>query len=234
MTKNILYLIVAALMMTACSKNEEVPTDGPLGSLPATVLSNAEKEAELKAEFQKASADQDAERAQKIMNQGFTQEQMAEENLKTAGATLEGKEVPVEMGQGLGMKALGSFTISDVGSSSATVQVRGEVELTEKASFDINFSGQRLDQLGGVVMDAEGKFFATATCSFSTQGHFMEVYQPGRKGTMSIRFKVEPWNADAMARLGKIVVTMKISDEFEKAKVAAESAKEAYEASNEK
>lgn len=205
MTRNI-HICTASLMffLAACSGGG-LPTDGLLDEVPSYVKENREKKRELMAQMKKASKARDAERMEELTLQGFALDKVLEENITRVSPSLVGREIPVEFPDELDLKGESAFKVKSV-SGEGTFVLTGQASLTGRGSYQSSRPGICLSRLGALLVDDQGKAFATASATFAVEGDAYEYIEAGTGGVLTLTFNVTPWNADAMQALHHLVV----------------------------
>lgn len=226
-------MLTLAMTLAGCGKHT-LPKDGILGELPATVVADAEKEKELKAKFQDASASNNTEKAKEILTEGFTLEAMHKENIQRLEPTMVNTPILVEVTKNVGITVNDGVTIKEVNSKSdgASVRFEGAAELTSNGSYHQGRGETMLGKFAAYLTDKEGNIIGKATCSLAIDGSFRDVYPAGTKGKLSGSFTVAPWNAEQMASLDKIVVTLDDRDDYKEAVRIDKELMDAYKMKN--
>lgn len=221
------------MILAGCGKRT-LPKDGILGELPATVAADADKENELKAKFQDASASGNTEKAKEILIEGFALEVMHKENIQRVEPSLVDKSIPVEVTKNVGISVKDEVTVKEVNSKSdgASVRFEGAAELTANASYHQGRGEAMLGKFGAYLTDKEGNVIGKATCSLALDGSFRDIYPAGTKGKLSGSFTVAPWNAEQMASLDNIIVTLDDRDDYKEAVRIDKELKDGYKMKN--
>ena len=214
-------LVVA--VMTACgggsnspeSEAAALPVDGILGVLPKVVAEYEAAEAAAAAKYDELKAS-DPEKANEFwkdyIGQGNTT-RFKKETLPAVSKTLEGKEIPGEVAEGLPIRLEGNFVLNDSRDAYATAVFTAEAS---NETFVYNFIPVAFDTDGNAISMAR-------SVSFSDY--------PIKEGKeLSIRFyiSVNDYDAAGWARLGKIVVMDKTTDAFKKAEEYIKAREEAF------
>lgn len=227
-------MLAIAVTLTGCGKHT-LPKDGILGELPATVASDAEKENELKAKLQDAFASSNTEKAKDILTEVFVLVSMHKENIQRVEPSLVDKRIPVEVTKNVGIAVTNGVTIKEVNSKKsdgASVRFEGSAELASNASYHQGRCAVMLGKFSAYLTDKEGNVIGKATCSLTLDGSFRDVYPAGTKGKLTGYFTVAPWNAEQMASLDKIIVTLDDRDDYKEAVRIDKELKDAYEMRN--
>lgn len=226
-TRNLLVLSAIALstgLFVACgggssaeSEAASLPTDGILGELPKVVAEYEAAEAAASAKYDELKAS-DPEKATAFWSDYISQgnsTKFKKETLPAVAKTLEGKEIPAELGVQLPMRLSGNFILND------QRQAFVEGEFTEGASNDT-----KILTLQTVAFDTDGN-----AIDISPQGsiNFSNYpIEPGKKFTFSIFISVADYNAAGWAKLQKIVILDCKSEAYKQAEEQIKATKEAF------
>lgn len=226
-TRNLLVLSAIALstgLFVACgggtssaeSEAAAIPTDGLLGELPKVVAEYYAAEAAASAKYDELKAS-DPEKANAFwtdyISQGNTTK-YKKETLPAISKTLEGIEIPAEIGEQLPMKLNGNFVLDD----SREASVSGE--FTEGASNDI-----QILTLKPVAFDSDGNALAIGPRGINFSDY---PIKPGK--TFSFGFFISPddYNAASWAKLQKIVILDRQGEAYKQAEEQIKAAKDAF------
>ena len=216
-------IALVAAVMTACSggsSNPEaeaanLPTDGILGELPKVVAEYEAAEAAASAKYDELKASDPAKADEfwrDYIGQGNTT-RFKKETLPAVSKTLEGKEIPAEVAEGLPIRVEGNFVLNDSRDAFATAVFTAEAS---NETFVYNFIPVAFDTDGNAIAEAR-------SVSFSDY--------PIKEGKeLSIRFyiSVNDYDAARWARLGKIVIMDKTTDAYKQAEEYIKAQKEAF------
>ena len=210
-SKTLWLMGVTALvaMLTACgggsSKAEAeaaaIPTDGILGELPKVVAEYEAAEAAASAKYDELKA-KDPEKANEFwkeyIGQGHTTK-FKTETLPAVAKTLEGKEIPAEVAEGLPIQLDGNFVLNDSRDSfvsgTFTAGASNETQV-------LNYYTVAYDTDGNAIATGPGINFSNYPITEGKQ--------------FSVRFfvSVSDYDAARWARLAKIVIMDKTSDAY--------------------
>ena len=214
---------LVAVMMTACgggSNSAEaeaaaLPTDGILGELPKVVAEYEAAEAAASAkydELKQSDPDKATEFWKEYIGQGNTTK-FKKETLPAVEKTLEGKEIPGEVAEGLPLKLESNFKLDDKRNAYAS------------GTFAAGASNQTvIFNFHPVAFDTDGNAIATgSSINFSN-------YPIAEGKEFSVRFfiSVSDYDAARWARLEKIVIMDKTSEAYQQAEEYIKAQKEAF------
>ena len=190
-------------------------TDGILGELPKVVAKFEAADAAADAKYEELKKS-DPEKAKEFMKEYVAQgnrTKFKKETLPAVEKTLEGKEIPAEVAEGLPLK-LDKNLVLDGKRNAETTGV-----FTADATKDtkwVNFIP--------VAFDADGNAIAISK-SINVPG-----YIAGEGKPFSVRFfiSVSDYDAAGWARLQKIVIMDKESDAYKKAEEQIKATKDAF------
>ncbi len=216
-------IALVAAVMTACgggsnnsgSAVDDLPVDGILGELPKVVAEYGAAEAAATAKYDELRLS-DPEKADEFwrdyISQGNTTK-FKKEILPAVSKSLEGREIPAVVADGLPIRLEGNFVLND--SRDAFVSAFFTAEASNETNV-FNFCP--------VAFDTDGNAIATGrSVSFSDY--------PIKEGKeLSIRFyvSVSDYDAARWARLGKIEVMDKTTDAYKQAEEYIKAQKEAF------
>lgn len=225
-TKNLWLMGAAALvaaMMTACgggsSKAEAaaaaLPTDGILGELPKVVAEYEAAEAAASAKYDELKAtdpDKANEFWKEYIGQGHTTK-FKKETLPAVAKTLEGKEIPTEVAEGLPIQLEGNFVLND--SREAFVSGTFTAEASNQTNV-FNFQPMAFDTEGNAIDVGRGMNFSDYPI------------KEGKKFSFGFFISVNDYDAARWARLGKIVIMDKSTEAFKQAEEYIKAQKDAF------
>lgn len=217
-------LVAGAIALTACvfsacgesgngttaeAEAASLPTDGILGELPKVVAEYEAAEAAAEAQYEELKQS-DPEKAKEFWHDHIAQgntTKFKKETLPAVTKTLEGREIPGEVAEGLPIKLEKNFTLDDKRDASTTgVFVAG----ASNETMVINYYP--------VAFDADGNAIGVGrNISFSDY-----PIKEGKTFRVSIYMSVKGENAAQWARLAKIVVMDKTSDAYKQVEAQLE------------
>ncbi|MBR0046485.1 MAG: hypothetical protein IJP75_06330 [Bacteroidaceae bacterium] len=213
-TRNLLVagaVVLVAGVFSACggggngteaeAEAASLPTDGILGELPKVVAEYEAAEAAAEAQYEELKQS-DPEKAKEFWRDYIAQgntTKFKKETLPAVEKTLEGKEIPGEVAEGLPIKLEKNFTLDDKRDASTTgVFVAG----ASNETLIINYYP--------VAFDADGNAISVGrNISFSDY-----PIKEGKTFRVSIHMSVKGKNAAQWARLAKIVIMDKTSETY--------------------
>lgn len=215
-------MALVAGMLTACGggsgTNAEIaslPTDGILGELPKVVAEYEAAAAAAEAKYEELKQT-DKEKATAFwtdyINQGNTSK-FKKETLPAVEKTLEGKEIPTEIAEGLPLKMEKNLTLDDKRNAS------GSAVFTEGASNETC----KVWNYMVVAYDADGNAIYTDNVSFSNY-----PIEAGKSVRIGMFIAVKDYDAARWARLQKAVVVDKESEAYKQAEEQIKANKEAF------
>lgn len=224
------YLAACAItllagMFAACggggsnSAEDEVvalPTDGILGELPKVVAEFEAAEAAASAkydELKKSNPDKANEFWKEYINQGNATK-FKKETLPAAGKTLEGKEIPTEIADGLPLKLEKNFTLDD----------KREAFTSALLTADANQQTPVMNYTP-VAFDADGNAISKGS---STNWQSLYPIKEGKQMNFRLFISVSDYDAARWARLQKIVIMDNKSDDFKQAEEQIKANKDAF------
>jgi hypothetical protein len=227
-TRNLLLMGAIALVasvMAACggdgnraqAEAAALPTDGILGELPKVVAEYEAAEAAAAAkydELKKSDPDKAKEFWTDYIKQGNTRK-FKKETLPSVEKTLEGKEIPTELAEGLPLKLEKNFTLND----------KREATTSALLTADANQQTPVMNY-NAVAYDADGNAIATGGgCS-----NWQSLYPIKEGKQVSFRFfiGVKDYDAAKWAQLKKMVIMDNKSDAFKQAEEQIKANKDAF------
>ncbi len=212
-----------AAVMTACSgggNNLEaeaaaLPTDGILGELPKVVAEYEAAEAAASAKYDELKAEDPAKADEfwkDYIAQGNTTK-FKKETLPAVSKTLEGREIPAEVAEGLPIRMEGNFVLNDSRDAFATAVFTAEAS-NETNVF--NFLPVAFDTEGNAIDVGRGVGFSDYPI------------KEGKELSVSLYVSINAYDAARWARLGKIVVMDRTTDAFKQAEEYIKAQKEAF------
>lgn len=193
-----------------------LPTDGILGELPKVVAEYEAAEAAASAKYDEMK-ESDPEKAREYwtayLHEGHTTK-FKQETLPAVSKTLEGKEIPTEMADGLPMKLNGNFTLDDKREAS----VSGA--FTAGASNDT-----KILTLKAVAYDSDGNAIATGSRGINFSDY---PIKEGKTFSFGFYISVADYDAAGWAKLQKIVIMDRESETFKQAEEQIKATKEAF------
>lgn len=194
-----------------------LPTDGILGELPKVVAEYEAAEAAAAAkydELKKSDPDKAKEFWTDYIKQGNTTK-FKKETLPSVEKTLEGKEIPTELAEGLPLKLEKNFTLNDKREATTTALLTADAN--QQTPF-MNYNG--------VAYDADGNAIATGKgCS-----NWQSLYpvKEGKQARFSFFISVKDYDAARWAKLQKIVIMDDKSEAYKQAEEQIKANKEAF------
>jgi len=228
--KNLLIVGAVALMasvsFSACNgsgsdgngggdKAASIPTDGILGELPKVVAEYEAAEAAADAKY-KELKESDPAKADEFwkdyLHQGNATK-FKKETLPAVSKTLEGKEIPTELAEGIPAKIEKNFTLDDKREASASFV------FTAGASNDTPVL-----MYTSVAYDSDGNAIGTGrSISFSDY-----PISEGKKFGAGFFISVSDYDAAQWAKLAKIVIMDRQSDAYKQAEEQIKANKDAF------
>ena len=193
-----------------------MPTDGILGELPKVVAEYEAAETAASAkydEMKKSNPDKAREFWTEYINQGNTTK-FKKETLPAAGKTLEGKEIPTEIADGLPLKLEKNFTLDD----------KREAFTSALLTADANQQTPVMNYTP-VAFDADGNAIATGR---STNWQSLYPIKEGKQMSFRLFISVSDYDAARWARLQKIVIMDNKSDAYKQAEEQIKANKDAF------
>jgi hypothetical protein len=229
-------IVFAAVGMTSCggssgsdSEADEIPTDGLLGDLPMLTAKYCNKIVDLR---EKMFSGQLTENELKEARAEFDEtEKERDAKLLLARQALNGKEVPVEVQEGLAISINGNLKIDSEGKEQIFAVGKGEMQK--------GFTYEEAANTYVIPIDTDGKAIKTTRGGFweseSGQGSF--DWKKGEKFVLKVQVSVGDTGARSYrtnemkrwAKLAKFVVMDKSSDEYKKLMDQFEADKKAEE-----
>lgn len=219
-------IVLVASLFAACggsgnssaeAEAASLPTDGILGELPKVVGEYEAAQAAASAkydELKKSDPDKAKEFWTDFINQGHTLK-FKKETLPAVEKTLEGKEIPTELADGLPLKLEKNFTLDD----------RREAHTTAVLTADANQQTPVMNY-NGVAYDADGNAIATGKgCS-----NWQSLYpiKEGKQAHFSFFISVKDYDAARWAKLQKIVIMDDKSEAYKQAEEQIKANKDAF------
>ena len=225
-TRNLLLTSAMALVagvFSACGGGNSaeaeaaaLPTDGILGELPKVVAEYEAAEAAASAkydELKKSDPDKAREFWTEYINQGNTTK-FKKETLPAVAKTLEGKEIPTELAEGLPLKLEKNFSLDD----------KREAHTTALLTADANQQTPVMNYKP-VAFDADGNAIATGS---STNWQRLYPIKEGKQMNFRLFVSVSDYDAARWARLQKIVIMDDKSDAYKQAEEQIKSNRDAF------
>lgn len=222
-----LFLAAGAIMLLAACGKERLPKDGMLGELPSIVMENYKQEGKLREKMAKSS---DSEEATKALVNGIAQSKAFEEKMKIAGEKIVGNEIPTDVAKNIHVSVPQPLKIGDV-SKNGTVRLVGEGELLSDGTYMPNKGVVRFSDLRIILYTEDGKACYAAnlnTVPDNATPHD-DLYSKGTKLKFNAHLRLQPWNAEDMAALKSITITVNDRDDFRNAEKASKEAKESFD-----
>ena len=215
-------IALVAAVSTACSGGSnpeagaaDLPTDGILGELPKVVAEYEAAEAAASAKYDELKASDPAKADEfwrDYIGQGNTTK-FKKVTLPEVSKTLEGKEIPAEVAEGLPIRVEGNFVLNDSRDAFVTAYFTAEAS---NETFVYNFIP--------VAFDTDGNAIATGrSVSFSDY-----PIKEGKELSVCFYISVSDYDAARWARLGKIVVMDKTTEAYKQAEEYIKAQKEAF------
>ena len=218
-------MALVAVVFTACgggSSSAEVeaaslPTDGILGELPKVVAEYEATEAAAAAKYEemkKSDADKAREFWKEYVAQGNTTK-FKKETLPAVEKTLDGKEIPTEVADGLPLTLQKPFTLNDKRDAYAScVFTAGVDNKTPVMNYAV------------VAYDADGN----AINLVKGVSNFASLYPVKEGKEVNFRFfiSVNDYDAALWARLAKMVIMDNTTDAYKQAEEQIKDNKEAF------
>lgn len=226
-TRNLFAIGAIALvagMFAACGGGSSaeaeaaaLPTDGILGELPKVVAEYeaAEAAASVKYdELKKSDPDKAKEFWKDYLHQGNTTK-FKKETLPAVAKTLEGKEIPTEIAEGLPLKLEKNFTLDD--SREATTTALLTADANQQTPF-MNYQS--------VAYDIDG--YAIATGRGCSNWQSLYPVKEGKLALFGFFISINDYDAARWARLQKIVIMDDKSDAYKQAEEQIKANKKAF------
>ena len=225
-TRNLLLTGAIALVVgvfSACGGGNSaeaeaaaMPTDGILGELPKVVAEYEAAETAASAkydEMKKSNPDKAREFWTEYINQGNTTK-FKKETLPAVEKTLEGKEIPTEVAEGLPLKLEKNFTLNDKRDATTTALLTADANQQTPV---MNYTP--------VAFDADGNAIATGR---STNWQSLYPIKEGKQMSFRLFISVSDYDAARWARLQKIVIMDNKSDAYKQAEEQIKANKDAF------
>jgi hypothetical protein len=193
-----------------------MPTDGILGELPKVVAEYEAAETAASAkydEMKKSNPDKAREFWTEYINQGNTTK-FKKETLPAVEKTLEGKEIPTEVAEGLPLKLEKNFTLNDKRDATTTALLTADANQQTPV---MNYTP--------VAFDADGNAIATGR---STNWQSLYPIKEGKQMSFRLFISVSDYDAARWARLQKIVIMDNKSDAYKQAEEQIKANKDAF------
>jgi hypothetical protein len=193
-----------------------MPTDGILGELPKVVAEYEAAETAASAkydEMKKSNPDKAREFWTEYINQGNTTK-VKKETLPAVEKTLEGKEIPTEVAEGLPLKLEKNFTLNDKRDATTTALLTADANQQTPV---MNYTP--------VAFDADGNAIATGR---STNWQSLYPIKEGKQMSFRLFISVSDYDAARWARLQKIVIMDNKSDAYKQAEEQIKANKDAF------
>lgn len=237
------YFALAAMIvfvtvgMTSCgggsseSEVEQIPTDGLLGDLPMLTAKYCNKIVDLRNKL--FSAGLTEEEAKKVHEEFKETEKERDAQLLLSRQAIHGKEIPVEVQEGMGISINGNLKI-DSEKAGVTIFAIGSGELQKDFTYNevpniyiipIDTDGKAIEDSGGGLWYAEDGKRSVGDWKKGTKvvvKAFVSVGTSNARGYNTNEMK--RW-----AKLAKFVIMDSNSDEFKKLKEQLEADKKAEE-----
>lgn len=186
---------------------KDLPTDGILGSFPKVYYECIDGINTARADMALGSGEE----------YDIAKARLAElqEQLKTIAETegLSSIEIPTEVAPGIPFKVVKPLVITGADDRQLTLQ--GEVESTE------SIDGYLTGTYGFLVAyDTEGNPFAMGEKAFYTAEGNAQNWSAGMKGTVTMYLPIYAFNVNRLARIEKLLIVTKKSEEMQKAAAA--------------
>lgn len=231
--KNFLILgatvLMAGLTFSACGGNNgegngdgdsdavsSIPTDGILGELPKAVAEYAASEAAANAKYEElkqSDPDKATEFWTEYLHQGNATK-FKKETLPTIAKTLEGKEIPTELAEGIPATIEKNFTLDDKREAGASFVFTAEASNDTPVLMYIP-----------VAFDTDGNAIAVGGRSVSYSDY---PIKEGKKFGAGFFISPDDYNAAQWAKLAKIVIMDRQSDAYKQAEEQIKANKEAF------
>ena len=193
-----------------------LPTDGILGELPKVVAEYEATEAAATAKYEemkKSDPDKALEFWKGYVQEGHTTK-FKKETLPAVEKTLEGKEIPTEIAEGLPMKLDGNFKLDD------------KREASVSGAFIAGASNDtKIMTLKPVAYDSDGNAIAIGSRGIN----FMDYpIKEGKTFSFGFFISVSDYDAAGWAKLQKIVIMDRESETFKQAEEQIKATKDAF------
>ena len=193
-----------------------LPTDGILGELPKVVAEYEAAEAAASAKYdklKKSDPDKAREFWTEYIDQGNTLK-FKKETLPAVEKTLEGKEIPTEVAEGLPLKLEKNFSLNDKREASTSALLTADANQQTPV---MNYTP--------VAFDADGNAIATGS---STNWQSLYPIKEGKQMSFRVFIRVSDYDAARWARLQKIVIMDDKSEAFKQAEEQIKANKDAF------
>lgn len=202
---------------SAESEAASLPTDGILGELPKVVAEYEAAEAAASAkydELKKSDPDKAKEFWKDYIGQGNTTK-FKKETLPAVAKTLEGKEIPTELADGLPLTLQKAFTLNDKRDAFATCVFTAGVDNQTPV---MNYAVVAYDTEGNAINTVKGV------------SNFSALYPLKEGKEVGFRFfiSVNDYDAALWARLAKMVIMDSTTDAFKQAEEQIKANKDAF------
>ncbi|MFA4046825.1 hypothetical protein HPS54_11125 [Prevotella sp. PCHR] len=217
---------VACVFMTGC-KDGGPSASGPLGELPRIVKEHEGKLEEARHELAKVK---DAAEMQALFVKGSAIQEEMKAQIKSRKEELIGKDIEGEVTGDVPVKIVSPFKIKSI-TDKGNIEVVAEVELTDTGTYLRDNSAFDLSNIRVIAIGGnENEVYVHNGSGFRTDGlPYSDKYAQGTKGFVTTYLHIEPWNADMMGGLSKLVIVNKNSDRYRAARETGKKAKEEYE-----
>lgn len=211
--KSLAIMAIIALMGTACGggssnpQNNEMPTDGILGTFPQKYFNCVDGINTARADMAVGTEEEHKTAKAKL--------EELQEQLKTMAETenLASIEIPTEVATGIPFKVVKPFSIIKAEEKQLTLQ--GEVESTEAVD---QYAAMNYGYI--VAYDKNGKPFTVGQHgNYAPEGSALN-WAAGTKGTLTIYLSLAAFNIDGLARLDKLLIVTGKSEEMKQAAAA--------------
>lgn len=214
-------LVLMTTVISACGRSsnstdatpEALPTDGILGELPKAIAEYEAAEAAYNAQY-KELKNTDPEKAKAFKKEHDAQNIRAKFKKETQPAlekTLEGKEIPVEVADGVPLKLDKNLTL-DAECHATTTGVYTAEAKSDKKYYDYS----------PIAYDSDGNPIARLENYVSMHA------EEGKTFNLFYKINISDYNAASWAHLKKIIIMDKDSEEFKQAEATIKANKEAF------
>lgn len=204
------FIALMGIVLISCGNgssttdNKELSTDGVLGTFPKVYFECIDGINTARADMAVGS-DEEYKTAKEKLSE-------LQEQLRTIAETegLSSIEIPTEVASGIPFKVIKPLVITGADEKQLTLQ--GEVESTEDIDEYLTGNYGCL-----VAYDTEGNPFATGERAFYTAEGNAQNWSVGTKGTVTMYLPLYAFNISGLARIGKLLIVTKKSEEMQKA-----------------
>jgi len=218
-------MALVAVVFAACgggssdaeAEAASLPTDGILGELPKVVAEFEAADAAADAKYEELKQS-DPEKAKEFMKEYVSQgnrTKFKKETLPAVSKTLEGKEIPTELAEGLPLKLQKNFTLDDGRNATTSCVFTAEADNQTPVMRYIV-----------IAYDVDGNAIDISR----SPSNFTSLYPIKEGKEMNFRFyiSVSDYDAALWARLAKMVIMDNSTDAYKQAEEQIKANKQAF------